>query len=316
MRNHFTIRLLALLVTAVLIAAACGGDDDDTTAAVDPIPTAAPTTAPEPTEIPVPTPLPEDFDNTDVTVKPVIVVPDTAPPADLVSEDVVVGSGPEVAAGDFLIMQYVGVSYSSGAQFDASWDRGEPFRFTLGEGSVIQGWDEGIVGMATGGRRTLTIPPDQAYGEAGSGSGAIGPNETLIFTVDLVGVIPAELEKPEVVVPDEPATALVLNDLIEGTGDEAVADTIVTVHYVGVSQSTGEQFDASWDRGIDQMIAFVLGQGQVIEGWDEGLVGMRVGGRREIIIPADLAYGEAGAGGGVIAPNETLVFVVDLIAVS
>ena len=88
------------------------------------------------------------------------------------------------------------------------------------------------------------------------------------------------------------------------------------VHYVGVAQSTGEQFDASWDRGNEAVVPFQVGVGQVIPGWDEGLLGMKVGGQRELIIPPDLAYGEAGAGDGVIAPGETLVFVVDLIGVA
>jgi peptidylprolyl isomerase len=109
-----------------------------------------------------------------------------------------------------------------------------------------------------------------------------------------------------------PPDGLVIEDLEVGTGDEAAAGTTVTVHYVGVAQSTGEQFDASWDR--DETFRFALGTGQVIRGWDEGVKGMRVGGRRRLVIPAALGYGERGAG-GVIAPGETLLFVVDLLDV-
>ena len=121
-------------------------------------------------------------------------------------------------------------------------------------------------------------------------------------------------EKPTVEVPaDEvPSYQLELDDLIVGEGPEAVAGTLVDVHYVGVSWSTGNQFDASWDRG--QTFAFRLGGGQVIAGWDQGVAGMRVGGRRRITIPPMLGYGKRGAG-GVIGPDETLVFVVDLVAV-
>mgnify|MGYP001818866730 CR=1 FL=1 len=325
MSKSTLIRLLFAFASLALLAAACGSDnasgteatgdngaEDDGTSADD----GEPAATPEPTAIPTPTPPPEEVDNTDLSVKPLVAVPDGPAPADLVSTDIVVGEGTPAESGDFAIMQYVGVSYSNGLQFDASWDRGQPFTFTLGEGSVIQGWDDGVVGMAPGGRRELVIPPDQAYGEAGSGSGAIGPNETLVFVVDLIGVVPAALEKPEVDVPAEPATELTTTDLVEGTGAELAENQAAWVHYVGVSQSTGEQFDASWDRGIEQPIAFVVGIGQVIEGWDQGLVGMKVGGRREIVIPPELAYGEAGAGEGVIAPNETLVFVVDLIGIS
>ena len=118
------------------------------------------------------------------------------------------------------------------------------------------------------------------------------------------------MRKPEVTIPDEPApTDLVVDDLEVGDGAEATAGSQVTVHYVGVSWSTGAQFDASWDR--NDTFAFNLGAGEVIEGWDRGVQGMRVGGRRRPTIPPDLGYGEFGAG-NVIAPHETLVFVVDL----
>jgi peptidylprolyl isomerase len=121
-------------------------------------------------------------------------------------------------------------------------------------------------------------------------------------------------DKPEVVVPSDqpPSHQLELEDIVDGSGEEAVSGRIVEVHYVGVGWQTREQFDASWDRG--DTFRFTLGEGQVIAGWDQGVAGMRVGGRRRITIPPSLAYGKRGAG-GVIGPDETLVFVVDLIAV-
>jgi peptidylprolyl isomerase len=121
-------------------------------------------------------------------------------------------------------------------------------------------------------------------------------------------------EKPTIEVPSDqaPSYQLELEDLEVGDGEEAVAGRIVEVHYVGVSWQTGQEFDASWDRG--DTFKFKLGHRQVIEGWDQGVQGMKVGGRRRITIPPMLAYGKRGAG-GVIGPDETLVFVVDLIAV-
>jgi len=121
-------------------------------------------------------------------------------------------------------------------------------------------------------------------------------------------------EKPQVDVPvgTDPSYQLELEDLVVGDGDEATAGKTVEVHYVGVSWKTGQQFDASWDRG--DTFKFGLGRGQVIKGWDDGVAGMKVGGRRRITIPPMLAYGKRGAG-GVIGPDETLVFVVDLIGV-
>jgi peptidylprolyl isomerase len=119
--------------------------------------------------------------------------------------------------------------------------------------------------------------------------------------------------KPTVSIPEGPAPAeLEIEDLAEGSGAEAASGTRVTVHYVGVSWSTGQEFDSSWSR--NEPFSFGLGAGQVIQGWDRGVAGMREGGRRRLTIPAHLGYGAAGAG-GVIAPNETLVFVVDLVKV-
>ena len=112
---------------------------------------------------------------------------DEAPSYRLEVEDLVVGEGEEARAGSVVEVHYVGVSWSNGEQFDASWDRGDTFKFTLGKGRVIPGWDQGLEGMRVGGRRRLTIPPDLGYGQRGAG-GVIGPGETLVFVVDLVGV--------------------------------------------------------------------------------------------------------------------------------
>jgi peptidylprolyl isomerase len=119
--------------------------------------------------------------------KPSVEIPSTPPPTDLTIHDDVVGEGVEAVAGTTVTVHYVGVAWSNGSQFDASWDRMEPFRFGLGAGQVIQGWDRGVAGMRVGGRRTLQIPPDLGYGPRGAG-GVIGPNETLVFVVDLLAV--------------------------------------------------------------------------------------------------------------------------------
>jgi peptidylprolyl isomerase len=120
-------------------------------------------------------------------------------------------------------------------------------------------------------------------------------------------------EKPEIDFPDsQPPTDLEVTDVTEGSGAEATAGKTVTVHYVGVAHSTGEEFDASYNRG--EPLSFRLGVGQVISGWDQGVEGMKVGGRRQLVIPPHLGYGDRGAG-GVIKPGETLIFVVDLLDV-
>ena len=123
----------------------------------------------------------------DINVKPVITVPQGVPPSELVIEDLVEGDGQEATAGMQVSVDYMGINWSNGREFDASWNRGDTFSFGLGAGMVIPGWDQGVQGMKVGGRRRLTIPPQMAYGSSGAG-GVIGPNETLIFVVDLRSV--------------------------------------------------------------------------------------------------------------------------------
>ncbi|MFT4469636.1 FKBP-type peptidyl-prolyl cis-trans isomerase [Arthrobacter sulfonylureivorans] len=124
-----------------------------------------------------------DYDRT----KPEIEFPGTETPQDLVIEDIIVGDGAEAKAGDTVSTHYVGVAWSTGEEFDASWNRGAPLDFRVGVGQVIQGWDRGLLGMKVGGRRRLEIPAHLAYGDRGAGS-AIAPGESLIFVVDLLGV--------------------------------------------------------------------------------------------------------------------------------
>lgn len=117
-----------------------------------------------------------------------LVEPHLGPaPDDLLVEEIIVGDGPEATTGQSAVVHYVGLGATSGEEFDASWNRDEPFEFTLGAGQVIKGWDEGVVGMRVGGRRRLVIPSRLAYGERGAG-GVISPNETLIFVVDLLEI--------------------------------------------------------------------------------------------------------------------------------
>jgi peptidylprolyl isomerase len=158
-----------IAVCAALAIAGCGGSDDSSssTSSSKPASSAAP--------------------QANTKVKPKVKVPSAPAPKKLTEKELVEGSGAEAKPGDRVTVQYVGVGYESGEEFDASWDRGEPFSFGLGAGEVIPGWDQGVAGMKVGGRRELIIPPQLAYGPAGSPP-AIGPNETLIFVIDLLAV--------------------------------------------------------------------------------------------------------------------------------
>ena len=172
-------RLLPALAAAALALSACADGGSDTVAAPETKESACPG-APTPVEPPAGA-------TTDLKTKPVIAVPKAPAPTALEVSDIVVGDGKQACSGDSVEMQYVGVTYADGKQFDASWDRGEPFPFQLGGGQVIGGWDQGIVGMKVGGRRQLVIPPDLGYGAQGAGPD-IPPGATLVFVVDLVNV--------------------------------------------------------------------------------------------------------------------------------
>jgi peptidylprolyl isomerase len=185
-------KLTTLILVLVLAAGAvaCGEDDEPASGSG-----AAPTETP-PSETPPP---PSETQPADVAAladevpknlerKPRVPALEGEPPAELVTEDIVKGQGPAAKPGDRLRMQYVGVSWSTNEEFDASWDRGEPFEFQLGAGMVIPGWDQGLVGMRRGGRRLLAIPPDMGYGPQGQPP-VIAPNETLVFVVDLERIL-------------------------------------------------------------------------------------------------------------------------------
>ena len=161
-----------IVVCAGLLVAGCGGGDDSSTGSTESTGSGAAETTSE---------------SSAEKTKPKVTVPTGAPPKKLEVEELEEGSGAEAKSGDKVTVQYVGVNYKNGKEFDSSWSRSEPFSFTLGAGEVIPGWDQGVEGMRVGGRRELVIPPELAYGEAGAPP-AIGPNETLVFVIDLLEV--------------------------------------------------------------------------------------------------------------------------------
>jgi peptidylprolyl isomerase len=158
--------IIALCAALALAVAGCGSSDSSTTDSSE---------------------SSESSISTDTSTKPEVTVPEGAPSKELETVEIVEGDGAEAKSGDQVTVQYVGVNYKTGKEFDASWDRGEPFSFTLGAGEVIGGWDQGVAGMKVGGRRELIIPPELGYGPSGSPP-AIPANETLVFVVDLLAV--------------------------------------------------------------------------------------------------------------------------------
>lgn len=173
---------VVVLVLALLVSTFAGEDDDATDVASEGSTTSTTAAAAaDPIECAT-----SDAGEVDTSTKPEITIPDGEPPTELECTDLVVGDGDEVALGDTIEVHYVGVKHSDGSQFDASWDGGEPVEFSLAAGSLIEGWTDAIPGMKVGGRRELVIPPDKAYGPAGSGHELAG--ETLVFVVDVISV--------------------------------------------------------------------------------------------------------------------------------
>ncbi len=265
----------------------------------------------------------------------------------IIDNKVAVAPAQLVEVGTPTLVHYTGWLYDpkapggKGAPFDSSRTRVAPFSFMVGAGKVIKGWDQGVVGMRNGGVRTIIIPAALAYGERSTPK--IPANSNLIFEVEVVNVIdrptgtkavsggatnlpvlepqisqPPKRLDAKAALPEKP-TELTLIDQVVGSGKTAEAGVPVSVHYTGwlydATKPSGKatKFDSSVDRG--QPFGFPLGGRRVIKGWDQGVVGMKVGGKRTLIIPPDFGYGERGAG-GVIPPNATLIFDVELLDVN
>jgi peptidylprolyl isomerase len=219
------------------------------------------------------------------------------------------GSGDEEAElGDTVTVEFV-IWVADGERFfTGSETSGQPFTYPIGSGAVFPGWDEGVTGMTVGEKRQLLIPSDIALGAQGYGD-IVPPNSDLLMQVELL-----DLAKPrKATVVDESEyevtdSGLKYVDLVEGDGDMPEEGQVVVVHYTGWLED-GTQFDSSIDRG--EPFEFPIGTGSVIPGWDEGVATMKVGSVRQMVIPSELGYGDAG--GGPIPPGATLIFEVELL---
>jgi len=213
-----------------------------------------------------------------------------------------------------VLVNYVGVRSVDGTEFDNSYDSGEPFSVTLGAGMVIQGWDEGLVGIKQGGRRQLDIPADLAYGDTPQGD-VIQPGDALTFVVDAVAVVslPDASQAPTVTVTGGPNVDQVATvDLVVGEGAEIASGQQVYIHLLAFRADSGEQLDSTWTSGAP--LDFVYDSGDIVPGIDQGMAGMKVGGRRQITVPFAEGFGPDGNPGLGLPPSVDLVVVIDLLA--
>lgn len=287
--------LLPLLLLVGLLAAACGP-------------------APEPTETAA-----EDASAVDASASEESAAePTRAPAGELITtasglqyEILQAGDGPALQKGQIAEVHYVGM-LEDGTVFDSSRERGETYMFAVGGGGTIPGWEEGISLLHVGDQARLILPPALAYGETGAG-GVIPPNATLTFEVEIMSVREGAPAAPSTVNEADYTTTdsgLKYYDFVVGDGATPAVGQIVVVHYSGWLED-GTLFDSSLNRG--QPFQFPLGQGAVIPGWDEGLATMQVGGKRQLVLPPELGYGENSV--GQIPPNSTLIFEVELLDV-
>jgi peptidylprolyl isomerase len=265
---------------------------------------------------------------------PKIKLPGGAAPKQLQTVVEHKGTGPVVVKGQTIVANYVGELWKNGKVFDSSFSRHQPVAFQIGTGQVIPGWDKGLVGKTAGSRILLVIPPADGYGSAGQSQAGISGTDTLVFVVDVIQSFGANASasgtpapalasnlpkvstgqgRPTITIPKTaPPTKLVAVPVVVGSGKAIKKGDQVVVQYVGMIWRNSAVFDASWSRG--QPAAFAIGVGQVIPGWDTGLIGKTVGSRVLLVLPPSAGYGSAGQSQAGIKGTDTLVFAVDILA--
>ncbi|WP_406115835.1 FKBP-type peptidyl-prolyl cis-trans isomerase [Streptomyces sp. NBC_01014] len=328
-------RLAALLIVPALVLTACGGEDskkkDDSASS-----TAQPSSTAVPKPVDSASPLPTV--SGDAGKKATITIPKKDPSGKFVVHVVKQGSGAVVKKDDLVLANFTGKIWKSGKDLGSSFDKGgAPQLITAGSKTIIPAFADAVTGQKIGSRVLVVAPPSAAFGSAGQQQLGVTGTDTLVFALDIDKVIPKKAEGTQSAVPSDlpqikadqeaPATiAVPKNDppkklvdkvLIEGKGATVKSGQTVYMQYSGAAwkanegKSSATLFDSSWKSG--QPFQTVIGTGAVIKGWDQGLVGKKVGSRVLLVIPPDLAYGDKAQSADLPAKS-TLVFVVDILA--
>jgi peptidylprolyl isomerase len=246
----------------------------------------------------------------DLNYGPPIAI-DTTYANGLTLRDIELGEGAPVDSGDYFRAHYSGY-LSNGDIFDSTLENNTPIGFQLGVGQLLPAWELGLVGMRKGGKRVIVSPPELGFGTTGI-PGIIPANETLRFEIELLDVrktpTPWVYNESRSRVSESGIRYLTVRN---GSGDKPLPGDLALVHYSGFLES-GPLFDSSYLR--DEPFQLRVGIGQVIAGWEETIQDMRPGEQRIVFIPSELAYGESGAGDGIIPPNSTLRFDIELAEV-
>ncbi|MCD0481325.1 FKBP-type peptidyl-prolyl cis-trans isomerase [Streptacidiphilus sp. ASG 303] len=324
--------IAALLVLPLMLLTGCGSDGGSKGPSSPPASASAPASPP-----PVPTPVASASPMPSVSGAPgrraSITLPSGPPTGRFVVATATQGTGPVVGKGDWVTIQYTATDWTTRKAIPSSYDRGQkPQLYQAGSGQLIPAFDTGVVGRRVGSRVLVVAPPAAAFGGKGSTALGVGPDDTLVFAVDILSAVPqdtvlrgravpAPSGMPQVkdngkaaatiTVPagQKPPTALQKAVLIKGDGPKVASGQTIVAQYTGALWATGKNFDSSWDHG--GATAFQIGTGNVIKGWDQGLVGQTVGSRVLLVIPPSLGYGAKAQ--GPIPADSTLVFVIDIL---
>ncbi|MFI7009565.1 FKBP-type peptidyl-prolyl cis-trans isomerase [Streptomyces sp. NPDC050145] len=333
-------RLAALLIVPALAltAAACGSDDGKKDSADKADSSAAPKSAEVPKPVDTANPMPKVAG--DVGKKASITVPKADPSGKFVVHTLSEGDGAEVKKNDLVTMNFTGKVWKGGKDLGTTYGQqgGGDQMVTAGAAGQLPAFAQAVVGQKEGSRVLVVAPPAAGFGAQGNPQAGVTGEDTLVFAVDVGKVVPKKVEGTQAAIPsdlpqikadeEKPATIsvpkndppkkLVEQVLIKGKGAEVKNGQTVSMQYSGAAwkinegKAKAELFDSSWNRG-GQPFTTPIGQGQVIQGWDKGIVGKHVGDRVLLVIPPEQAYGEKDQGKALPAKS-TLVFVVDILA--